>query len=225
MWKETTDDHRHVFRGLLEDSANKRSYVSELHEIENNLLVHRIEPRQELLEIARDAGWDVQSLKNWTSVLTMEEQGVEVAAQGEEREDSKDNSKDNNSGDSDGNGDGDSEHSLAETHLEDAYFASSYSSVTEVGITLVCFLVVTGLLLMGFIQYSNGGYINNGKNVHALKLFPFFVLGLFQSLQNRLNLPSSLSFIIPPLPWSRPLFFKNMNWDQQNQYITDILCE
>jgi fluoride ion exporter CrcB/FEX len=168
-WKEGTDDHRHGFRGLLEDSA-KRSYVSELHEIEKNLLVHRIEPRQKLLEIARDAGWDVQSLKNWTSALTKEEQGVEVAAQGEGRQgDSKDNNNSGESNDnSDGNRDGDSEDSLAETLLEDAYFGSSYSSVTEVGITLVCFLVVTGLLLMGFIRYSNIGHRNNGNNNNEL---------------------------------------------------------
>ena len=152
-WKESTDNHRSGFQRVSEDSASK-NYVSELHELEKNLLVDRTEPRQELLEIARDAGWDVRALKNWTSALTREEQRLELVGMAHGGENTGSNSEESD-GKSNADSKSDCEHSTAQTHLEDAYFASSYSSVTEVVITSVCFLVITGLLFAGFFHYSN----------------------------------------------------------------------
>uniref|UniRef100_A0A6T9ZMC4 Fluoride ion transporter CrcB n=1 Tax=Pseudo-nitzschia delicatissima TaxID=44447 RepID=A0A6T9ZMC4_9STRA len=149
-WKETTDSHRHGFRGGFENV--KKSYVSDLHEIEKTILVHRMEPRQELLEIARDAGWDVGALRNWISALTREEQRIQI----EGREKSV-TTKNNNRGEHKSNTEfeGDSVDSVAETQIEDSYFATSYSSIIEVVITFLGFLVATGLLLTGFFHYSS----------------------------------------------------------------------
>ena len=57
-WKNTTDDHRNgrVVGG---------QFVSELRQIERAILVKDEEPREELLDLARDAGWDLAALRNW----------------------------------------------------------------------------------------------------------------------------------------------------------------
>jgi len=57
-WKQSTKSLRH-----------RESQVAKMQEIERNLLVDKIEPCQELLEIARDAGWDIGALQNWSSAL------------------------------------------------------------------------------------------------------------------------------------------------------------
>jgi len=149
-WKETTGDHRMGLQG--------QSYVTKLHEIEKNLLVDCIEPRQELLEIARDAGWNVDALKNWTTALVREEHGAKLA----ENKSSALSSRGGNEEGSNQYGEIDI-NSLDETHVEDAYFTQTNSSVIEVVITLLLFLVCTGGLLTGFFYFSKveKGYIDN----------------------------------------------------------------
>jgi fluoride ion exporter CrcB/FEX len=140
-WKETTDDHRNGRLGIFDDFSN--NYISELHEIEKNLLVQRIEPRQELLEIARDAGWDVMALRDWTSTVILEDHAAEVAKrEGKKSSSTKEKNIDSSESDTD-------------THIEDSNFVKSFSSVAEVSITLFCFLLVTVLLVTGFIYYNN----------------------------------------------------------------------
>jgi fluoride ion exporter CrcB/FEX len=58
-WKENTQQHRHM----------ASPYLHLLHTIEKNVLLEREEPRQELLDIARDAGWNVNALRKWTAAL------------------------------------------------------------------------------------------------------------------------------------------------------------
>ncbi len=146
-WKETTENHRNGLRGTFENS--RRSYVTDLHEIERKILVHRMEPRQELLDIARDAGWDVGALRKWASALTREEQRVQL-----EKRKKSEIFKTITSGERKTEIKSESENSVGETRLEESYFASSYSSLAEVAITIFCFLVTTGLLLTGFFHYS-----------------------------------------------------------------------
>jgi len=57
-WKNTTDDHRN---GRMIGGQ----FQSELLEIERAILVKDEEPRDELLDLARDAGWDLAALRNW----------------------------------------------------------------------------------------------------------------------------------------------------------------
>ncbi|VEU35379.1 unnamed protein product [Pseudo-nitzschia multistriata] len=131
-WKETTDYYRKG-AGMQEES-----FVAELQEIEKMLLVDRIEPRQELLNVARDAGWDVGALRNWAEALDEEEAKLAMRNTGLE-----------------GNNDGDDGNFDIETKLEDAYFLASHSSPIEFALTLSLFLLTTGLLLLGFVYYSN----------------------------------------------------------------------
>jgi fluoride ion exporter CrcB/FEX len=53
QWKEQTTNHR------------GGAYWKELREIEQTVLVRDEEPREELMEVARDAGWDVAALWEW----------------------------------------------------------------------------------------------------------------------------------------------------------------
>lgn len=57
-WKYTTDDHRN---GRMVGGQ----FVSELRQIERAILVKDEQPREELLDLARDAGWDLSALRNW----------------------------------------------------------------------------------------------------------------------------------------------------------------
>jgi fluoride ion exporter CrcB/FEX len=57
-WKRTTDDHRN---GRVDGGQ----FLSELRQIERAIMVRDEEPRQELLDLARDAGWDLEALRNW----------------------------------------------------------------------------------------------------------------------------------------------------------------
>ena len=59
-WKNTTDDHRN---GRMIGGGQ---FQSELRGIERAILVKDEEPREELLDLARDAGWDLEALKNWS---------------------------------------------------------------------------------------------------------------------------------------------------------------
>ncbi|KAL3939113.1 MAG: hypothetical protein SGARI_001490, partial [Bacillariaceae sp.] len=61
-WKKTTQQHRHM----------ASPYRAMLEAIEKNILLEHEEPRQELLEVARDAGWNVKALRNWTAALDKE---------------------------------------------------------------------------------------------------------------------------------------------------------
>lgn len=53
QWKEQTTNHR------------GGAYWAELREIEQTVLVRDEDPREELMEIAQDAGWDVSILRQW----------------------------------------------------------------------------------------------------------------------------------------------------------------
>lgn len=137
-----------------EDNTNDdhENYVHELQEIEKNLLVDKCEPRQELLDIARDAGWDVGALRNWTSALDHEEQKRIIVESG------------GRSGSGSGS-DGVADESNAagsidlETVVESAYFNGSGTTTAhtstlllwEAAVTLVLFVLCTGLLLYGLV--------------------------------------------------------------------------
>jgi len=73
-WKDSTKDCR--CRTMKYNNNNNdntgnnnddNNYVQELQEIERYLLVDRIKPRQELLDLARDAGWNVGALYKWAN--------------------------------------------------------------------------------------------------------------------------------------------------------------
>ena len=57
-WKDTTDGHRN---GRMVGGQ----FVFELRQLERAILVKDEEPREELLHLARDAGWDLAALRNW----------------------------------------------------------------------------------------------------------------------------------------------------------------
>eukprot|EP00978_Attheya_sp_CCMP212_P003175 scaffold6581_cov57-Attheya_sp.AAC.3 len=58
-WKDTTSNHRN---GRISFGGQ---FQSELHAIEYAIIVEDEDPREELLDVARDAGWDVDALKSW----------------------------------------------------------------------------------------------------------------------------------------------------------------
>mmetsp|Transcript_4795 Transcript_4795/g.6537 ORF Transcript_4795/g.6537 Transcript_4795/m.6537 type:complete len:253 (-) Transcript_4795:317-1075(-) len=58
-WKESTDKHR---KGLVDNGG---AFQNELQEIEHAIIVDDKEPREELLNTARDLGWDVDALRDW----------------------------------------------------------------------------------------------------------------------------------------------------------------
>ena len=57
-WKDSTDGHRngHIIGG---------QWASELQEIERAIFKEGTHPRQELVDLARDAGWDIDALTTW----------------------------------------------------------------------------------------------------------------------------------------------------------------
>ena len=141
VWKHSTDDHRggkkkeNTTTTTTNTITNTENYVQELQEIEKNLLVDRIEPRQELLDIARDAGWDVGALRNWTTQLDNEEKKRIINEIGGSRADTG-----------------------LEEQIEDAYYSyssgNSTSPLWEVSFNLTLFLVCTALLLYGFMYFK-----------------------------------------------------------------------
>lgn len=62
-WKDTTDNHRH---GRVAD----QQWHAELREIENAILLKDEDPREELMEVARDGDWDVEALIEWKNLNT-----------------------------------------------------------------------------------------------------------------------------------------------------------
>jgi fluoride ion exporter CrcB/FEX len=58
-WKDTTSNHRN---GRIPFGGQ---FQSELHAIEYAIIVKDEDPREDLLDMARDAGWDVDALKSW----------------------------------------------------------------------------------------------------------------------------------------------------------------
>jgi fluoride ion exporter CrcB/FEX len=128
-WKVSTDNHRNG-RGADDED----SYIQELHEIEKNLVVDKIEPRQELLDIARDAGWNIGALRNWTSELDREEAKRIVGYN-----------------DDDAPSD---EGSDIQKEIEIVYFASSYSSLAEVVFNLGLFFITTALLIWSLVYFK-----------------------------------------------------------------------
>lgn len=61
-WKDST--HHHRVNGLNRD---------ELFEIERAIIVENVKPRQALMEVAGDAGWDVEALFNWKFAQTLDD--------------------------------------------------------------------------------------------------------------------------------------------------------
>jgi len=57
-WKQQTRRHRY-------QQVEGGSFLTELHAIERLILVERREPDEELLEVACNAGWDVDALRRW----------------------------------------------------------------------------------------------------------------------------------------------------------------
>ena len=142
-WKHSTNEHRGGKKRentttTTNTTTNTENYVQDLQEIEKYLLVDCIEPRQELLDIARDAGWDVGALRNWTNQLDNEEKKRII----------------NESG---GGGGGAADTGLDEK-IVDAYYSSSSGKSTsplwEVGFNLILFLLCTALLLFGFMHFK-----------------------------------------------------------------------
>lgn len=144
-WKISTDVHRDGKKkegdNTTTGTTKKENYVKELQEIEKNLLVDKVEPRQELLEIARDAGWNVDALRNWTSALDHEEQKRIFVESGGTVEDFANN-----------------------INIEDAYFfgggdgsagSSSTTPLWEVVLTLLLFLSATILLIAGYVYFKD----------------------------------------------------------------------
>ncbi|KAL3907127.1 MAG: hypothetical protein SGARI_003690 [Bacillariaceae sp.] len=73
VYQPAFDDHIHHLQAWR-DTALKHHHMASpyahLHEdIEKKILLEREEPREELLEVARDAGWNVEALHNWTAAL------------------------------------------------------------------------------------------------------------------------------------------------------------
>ena len=62
-WKETTDNHRH-------GRVTGEQWHTQLQELENAVLLRDEDPRDELLELARDAGWDLGALMEWKDMNT-----------------------------------------------------------------------------------------------------------------------------------------------------------
>eukprot|EP00536_Pseudo-nitzschia_multiseries_P007831 jgi/Psemu1/287390/fgenesh1_pg.189_\ len=142
-WKTTTDSHRNAW-----PRSGKRC-TAELHEIERNLLVYRIEPREELLTVARDAGWDVDALRCWTEALDEEE--AKRSTKNHNNNSNSSNSKNSTALDDNIN-DGDFD---SETHIQDDWHVSSHhSSLLEAALNLMCYMLLTGLLVRGFVRYG-----------------------------------------------------------------------
>mmetsp|Transcript_12398 Transcript_12398/g.27863 ORF Transcript_12398/g.27863 Transcript_12398/m.27863 type:complete len:409 (+) Transcript_12398:486-1712(+) len=174
-WRETTDDHRNnnMGRGSRTkreragescDNKNNRevleTHITELQEIETNFLVDRIEPRQELLEIARDAGWDTEALRIWASALERKERmglvSSDIGGGGG-------GVKQHERGEYDGNESIKDKHHNGQRQqlLQDLQLPSSYSSVAEVGFNMVLFVAITGLLLWGFFYWSGENHTDS----------------------------------------------------------------
>jgi fluoride ion exporter CrcB/FEX len=125
-WKESTDQHRHT----------SSPYVHLLQSIEKAVIVDRQEPRQELLEMARDAGWNVKALRNW--VVVMDEEG-EMA----------ENNNNNN------NNDIPLETITRETNVAMQAFWNDDHSIVEMVLNLSLFLFLTGLFIWGAIYFND----------------------------------------------------------------------
>mmetsp|Transcript_61140 Transcript_61140/g.149668 ORF Transcript_61140/g.149668 Transcript_61140/m.149668 type:complete len:473 (+) Transcript_61140:678-2096(+) len=138
-------EHIHHLSNWKTSTKNDRTvtsdYVRVLHEIETNLLLDDVEPREELLEVARDAGWDIDALRHWSDATNR-------------RHRSKNKEENNNDDDNDdqeeqvGGGDMDFQ------DIQRSFWDVSSTNPFEAATNLIGFLACTGLLIWGVLAFD-----------------------------------------------------------------------
>jgi fluoride ion exporter CrcB/FEX len=124
-WKQSTDGHRHV----------SPSYVAALQVIETNILLNREEPRDDLLLMARDAGWNIRALREWTVAMYEHDKDI----------------------------------------TQEFAWNIDGPSATEVSLTVFTFLLLTALLIWGFLFYDGTDPVSrNYRNQFLSALFSPF---------------------------------------------------
>ena len=137
--KEHIDHLRNWKTSTKNDRVASSDYVRELHEIETNLLLDNVEPRQELLEVARDAGWDIDALRNWSEAVNRQHRKKEREGNiiDEENDDQNDFDVDKDT-----------------QEIQRSFWDVSSTIPLEAVISFIGFLVCTGLLIWGVVAFD-----------------------------------------------------------------------